>query len=83
MGKTRPLKMLLTRYLRTARTSCINVPFRENKNRAKIYQLNMTIEDICDETSAAYEFEDLTITLMNADTGKINKNMYLWTIRRI
>ena len=39
------------------------LPFRGNKNRAKIDQMNMTIEDICDETSA--EFGDFTIALMD------------------
>ena len=54
------------------------LPFRGNKNRAKIDQLNMTIEDICHDTSA--EFEDFTFALMDADTGKVNKNMYLDTV---
>lgn len=54
------------------------LPFRGNKNRAKTDQMNMAIEDICDETSA--EFEDFTFALMDADTEKVNKNMYLDTV---
>ena len=54
------------------------LPFRGNKNRAKTDQLNMTIEEICDETSA--EFEDFTTALIDEDTGKINKDVYSDTV---
>ena len=54
------------------------LPFRGNKNRAKIDQLNMTIEEICDETSA--EFEDFTIALMNENTAEIKKDVFSDTV---
>ena len=54
------------------------LPCRGNKNRSKIDEVNLIIEEACNETSA--EFVDFTPALASEDTGKIDIKLYSDTL---
>ena len=54
------------------------LPCRGNKNRSKIDEVNLVIEEACKETSA--EFVDFTPALASEDTGKIDIKLYSDTL---
>ena len=54
------------------------LPCRGNKNRSKIDEVNLTIEEACNETSA--EFVDFIPALAGEDTGKIDIKLYSDTL---